>query len=350
MHFVKLDGLRGLSILMVIAGHWLMLSKFYIANIGVEIFFVLSGFLITLILLKNKSETNGTDVSSVLKKFYIRRFLRIFPIYYLVLFICYTYSYPNATIRQHFTWDILYLNNVYAWLYNLKLKNFVHLWSLSVEEQFYLIWPWVILLTPHKFLKKILIGTIFTGIAFRFFYYSPITTLGIDFPMGTTLLPACFDLFAAGGLLAYYFKYHPQNVTNHAQYSIYFFLAGLLIMIISKLSNNNLFFQTSFRIGSSISAVSLILICLKSSPSIMDVIFNNPALIYIGRISYGLYLFHLLYVDEPFVQVYSQIAGHEPRFMWILISRFCLLIIIGSVSWYFFERPINNLKDKLAAY
>lgn len=353
MHFKKLDSLRGISILMVIIGHWLMLSKIRLSNIGVEIFFVLSGFLITLILLKNKSDNTANtkqETVSTLKTFYIRRFLRIFPVYYLVLTVCYFFSYPNDSIKQHFTWDILYLNNIYAWIYNLKLKNFIHLWSLSVEEQFYLIWPWIILLTPFKFLKRVLLGTIASGILFRLFYYLPVTNISISHPLGTTLLPACFDLFAAGGLLAFYFKYYPEKVNSANFYSWQCFLSGVAIMVICILGDNTVFFQTAFRIGSSIAAIGLILVCLKSKPEPTDIIFNNPILIYIGKISYGLYLFHLLYVDTPFVNIYHQITGQDPRFALILIARFTLLILAGSLSWYFFERPINNLKDKLAVY
>lgn len=339
---------------MVIVGHWLGLHRLHFANIGVEIFFVLSGFLITLILLKNKlpDETAATqNTAGILKKFYIRRFLRIFPVYYLVLLLCYVFSYPNDSIKQHFVWDILYLNNVYAWLYNLKLKSFIHLWSLSVEEQFYLIWPWLILLTPVKHLRKVLLGTIAIGLLFRALYYAPFSTILVNHPAGVTLLPACFDLFAWGGLLAYYFKYEPKVLFSNVSRKYYMLAAGLAIMAACiALEHNGWLFNTFFRIGSAMATLAMILVCLGTAASPFDYALNNAALIYVGKISYGLYLFHLLYKDILLTQAYALVFGHEPRFAVVLIMRFVLLMVVATVSWYFFEKPINDLKDKLAAY
>lgn len=354
MHYKKLDALRGISILLVICGHWMALHTLRLAHIGVEIFFVLSGFLITLILLRNKHLDHSVPeqkVGTVLKKFYIRRFLRIFPVYYLVLVLCYLFSFPNDTIQSHFTWDILYLNNVYAWYYNLKVPNFIHLWSLSVEEQFYLIWPWLILLTPFRYLKHILLSTVAIGIGFRFFYFSPLSGLSVSHPIGLVLLPSCLDLFACGGLLAYFHQYLPDKVKALSNKTWVLFFAGIAVMALCiLLGEEHILFYTFFRVGSSMATVSVIVACLYTSTSITDFVFNNRVLIFLGKISYGVYLYHLLIPDTAFVNLYSMLAGTEPRFALKLIARFSLLIFISSASWYLFERPINNLKDKLAAY
>src|SRR5262249_12031366 len=116
------------------------------AELGVETFFVLSGFLITGILLDNRSQELR---SLVLKQFYIRRFLRIFPVFYVVLSVA---LLMDATgIRSTWMWHAGYVSNIYFYLHGW-LGSLSHFWSLAVEEQFYIVWPLFILVIPSRWL------------------------------------------------------------------------------------------------------------------------------------------------------------------------------------------------------
>jgi peptidoglycan/LPS O-acetylase OafA/YrhL len=161
-YYSGLDGLRGIAIILVVGYHYFpSLSVFGNAWLGVDLFFVLSGFLITEILLR----TNNTE--NQLRNFYIRRILRIFPVYYFSLFL-YFFVLPglgSTPLAESYyvsnkAWFLLYLQN---WLFIFKTPDpstfLNHYWSLGVEEQFYIIWPVLIVLIRNtKKLSRILLG------------------------------------------------------------------------------------------------------------------------------------------------------------------------------------------------
>ena len=178
-YFPALDGIRGIAILMVLMHHALMFGKMrsdllfekrlhkllFSGWLGVDLFFVLSGFLITGILIDLKGNKD------YFKNFYMRRVLRIFPIYYVFLLLYFTliplFSYTVHDAILPFgekLWYLLYgINIKYAfsgWAENVTIGHF---WSLAVEEQFYLIWPLIIYLTPKK--KLPLISFIIIGLS-----------------------------------------------------------------------------------------------------------------------------------------------------------------------------------------
>ena len=159
MRYIKqLDSIRAIAVILVLIWHWLpktsILNTFRTGPFGVTIFFVLSGFLITKILLdnRNNAERLNNSKGTVLKSFYSRRILRIFPAYYLTVFLTLllhrklglSFPFPE------FLSSITYTSDFYV--FELKKWPLLtpHFWSLSVEEQFYLIWPLIILFIPKK--------------------------------------------------------------------------------------------------------------------------------------------------------------------------------------------------------
>jgi peptidoglycan/LPS O-acetylase OafA/YrhL len=155
---------------MVLLQHWFsfeFVKTFYLGLQGVLLFFALSGFLITNILLKNKQEVeNGTTTNAkVLKTFYFRRTLRIFPIYYLTLIFLYLFSFKGLDGKT--IWYALYASNIYTFIHQKWDGIIGPLWSLAVEEQFYLVWPFLILLVPAKRLMYFFIGCILSAPVLR---------------------------------------------------------------------------------------------------------------------------------------------------------------------------------------
>src|SRR5687767_573593 len=160
-YYTGLDGLRGLAILLILGYHnFSFVPVFKHAWLGVDLFFALSGFLITDILLKSRKSEN------YLRNFYARRVLRIFPLYYLSLFIFFALL-PDSMLlpessgyydaNKHWFW--VYLQN---WLFIFKTPDpttfLNHYWSLAVEEQFYIIWPFLLLVVPDtKYLIRLLV-------------------------------------------------------------------------------------------------------------------------------------------------------------------------------------------------
>src|SRR6185369_11926154 len=128
---------------------------------GVNMFFVLSGFLITSILLNEKVKNTGKQHFTIIKNFFVRRVLRIFPIYYLVILLCCLFGYQF--VIDNIAYFVTYTSNLLP--YRSGQSNVLsHTWSLAVEEQFYIVWPWLIILINRKFIKYILWAAIATGI------------------------------------------------------------------------------------------------------------------------------------------------------------------------------------------
>ncbi|MBK8553825.1 MAG: acyltransferase [Ignavibacteria bacterium] len=146
----QLDSLRTFAVFSVLIGHWFAefekFSNFPFGMFGVTLFFVLSGFLITQILISGRIDTEEIFKKKIhsIKQFYIRRTLRIFPIYYITIFICLLFNVQD--IRDKFFWFLFYASNIYFYNINDWAGSLSHLWTLAVEEQFYLLWPFIILL------------------------------------------------------------------------------------------------------------------------------------------------------------------------------------------------------------
>jgi peptidoglycan/LPS O-acetylase OafA/YrhL len=157
---IQIDGLRFYAVVSVLIGHWIAWDAYnpIVKNTpwghGVILFFVLSGFLITNILLNQKEaiENKQTTIAGALKTFYIRRFFRIFPIYYFLIFFLYYINYPKT--REIFLWLLTYTSNIYQGITNEYVGHFNHFWSLAVEEQFYIFWPLLIFIVPKKHLMS----------------------------------------------------------------------------------------------------------------------------------------------------------------------------------------------------
>ena len=155
----QLDGLRAVAVVAVAYSHWLPAWQFGVPfGAGVHLFFVLSGFLITRILLTLRA---APDRGAAIARFYARRALRLFPAFYLVLGLAWVADVP--LVRDTWAWHAAYLSNVFIASEAQWLGHVSHFWSLAVEEQFYLLWPWLVIVTPARWLGAIVGGAMLLG-------------------------------------------------------------------------------------------------------------------------------------------------------------------------------------------
>lgn len=355
-YFKNLDGLRFLAALLVICAHYvtvigdqLNLSKWSRilltldgagAEVGVNFFFVLSGFLITYLILTDAGETDFTFV----KKFYIRRALRIWPLYYLSVaigFFVYPWlvaspQYVEAASGWMYAFFLANLDQIYFWNSptqpNILLG--VH-WSVAVEEQFYLLWPWLFVLFRKGFIWICLCIWI-VALAFQAYTGMPSHTI------------SSFQDLALGGVLAYTCVTHREKIFKFFQkirkpVLLGVYAAGFILLIAKfQLSIHFGFYETIYRPVNAMIFCWVILDQGFNSRSVLP-ISKIPGITYLGRISYGLYLLHplALLISKTFL-VGVLNSG--------LIFPIMLLLSVGlaSLSYHTYESFFLRLKPRFA--
>lgn len=360
-YFHALDGLRAVGMFFVITFHFARVNnsafRFEIGWIALQLFFVLSGFLITRILLLDK----GLLLKSFLKKFYIRRILRIFPLYFaylLLIVILYgLFSEPKDFPK--------YALGLFTYTYNFSIlsadwtlsKAFVHLWTLSVEEQFYLVWPFAVYFLSTDNLKKLILILILGVPVFRMLLESYLTSTnpGDQEFIGNAVFWfsfSHFDAFAVGGAV---------NLIGDKflgigkrQWLVLLFLMCTLGGILNGLSliqlgafevsalgyplhgTYNLQHVWSYTLLNSLFAVTIWnIIDLKNS------IFESKPLVFIGKISYGIYIFHfvvLIVLEKTNVLKLPELLSFP--------IYFGLCTLAGYISYFWFEKRFLALKTK----
>ena len=340
----QLDGLRGLAIIGVFMNHFGQFSWSVSCGwMGVSLFFVLSGFLITRILLMQKSiiGTAGGGFWRTFGIFYARRSLRIFPLYYAIIAAACYFNMNQAPMVKL---------PLATYTYNMVLAsgNVIgpgHLWSLCVEEQFYLIWPALILLSPLRIMPW-MIGAVFaSGFLWR---------LGCFFA-GTTYLPmyfssfACLDCLAAGSFLAWCEFKGPIVWNRFLTISRPLGWTLMLVWAIACIKAPPLLWGKvgiEWLVGNLAMAIFFAYAVGRATqplPGDYGAILRMRWLGYLGTISYGVYVLHM------FTPVLWNQARHWLPWVTIPSAYACVFMSIagGAFTWHFFEKPIQSLKRYL---
>lgn len=345
-YFIQLDGLRCVAILLVLLTHWCpeytWIHKFKVGFFGLDLFFVLSGFLITRILLKSKTIIDKKELS--IKKglyiFYIRRILRIFPAYYFIVLI--TWLFNSGIVEDALWWNLTYTTNFYLMKLGDWAGTITHFWSLAVEEQFYLLWPLIIFFIAKKHLQKVFIAIIFVAVLMRFYFLSQET----NHVAMHVFTPLCFDAFGIGAVLAY-LSINRATMLKGILDKKYFFL---LIFLFTGFSNISLLFMESYnffymvlpRFLNSVFCFWLVGKAFFGFKGIIGQALENSKIVYLGKISYGIYLIHnfipgfFLGISFPEIPML--------RFVIYLIAT----VLAAELVKRLIERPFNNLKTQFS--
>lgn len=353
-HYPALDGLRGIAILLVVLFHnFGFVEYFTFGWLGVDLFFVLSGFLITNILLNSLSQPY------YLKNFYKRRILRIFPLYYLVLVIALwilPWTVPVGETfhfyRDNQVWLWTFTQN---WLYATKdigdSNILFHLWSLAAEEQFYLIWPLIILLVRnYKWL---------TGLCFIFLGCMIFARIRIwhehlpGFNYFSLYTFTRMDGLFIGSALALVRKIGPDLISRHTALIISG-IAGInfLFFFINRAKE---FSYPYFPIVgySTVAVVFAVIVNEAVSDSTKQVvrILRIPVLRFFGKISYGFYLIHwpLHRLLAPLLHNrLANLTGYANSSLLLITSLLTtgLAVALSVLSYRYFESYFLKLKDK----
>ncbi len=346
-----LDGVRGLAILMVVGLHvgYILRAngKSYLPGgfLGVDVFFVLSGYLITALLLKERSETGGNSF----RKFYARRACRLLPALAAVLLVHLLYALQQGlSLRRELealASIAFYVSNLTQSAHHYMPAELSHTWSLAVEEQFYFVWPaaFVLLMAwlAHRrnretqLLPWLFGAAIAATVAIRIIVWR-----SNGFP-AAYMLPFCrADALLVGCGLAFWRRHGNagRKVTTAAGWAG---LIGLLCLAFFWSETSSAMYYGGFTVVAVLSA-AVINAVLERGRGLAEVFSVRP-LVAIGRVSYGLYLWHILLI----ALLVQHTAGH----VWWGPKKkaavgLALSAVATVVSWFLIERPVLRLKDR----
>jgi peptidoglycan/LPS O-acetylase OafA/YrhL len=371
---LALDGLRGIAILLVLFLHftpdvalpwrtmeWVKKVATTGGWIGVDLFFVLSGFLITGILLRTKNEPG------YFSNFYARRSLRIFPLYYGLLVIVFILLPPTTmlggpsfeSLRETQAYHWIYATNIGSWIiggrpFSTEQINLLHLWSLSIEEQFYIFWPVIVFSMSKRGVLYTCVLLFISAPIFRCIFFS----IDPEDFSAYYLTPCRWDGLAAGALVACLAdKYKTNDLVrfNRLATIAALFGAGVLLIfffVMKGLWAHHAFMKLAgFSIAAAMFAGLLILVVANPNGKIAKILAIKPLCFY-GKYSYGLYVLHgammpaflFLIPVEPWIAAFSG---------WTSTAVFSLTAIkiaastaLALLSWHFYEKQFLKLKDQ----
>ncbi|TMI64960.1 MAG: acyltransferase [Bacteroidetes bacterium] len=345
IHLRGLNGIRAIAALAVVFSHISLSLKLFgfkksftndLAAFGVTIFFALSGFLITYLLIREKEKFGDIKI----KAFYLRRILRIWPLYFfyllivvVVLFFCMPETLPGSIAYY------IFLGANVPFIFNFSLALLGHYWSLGVEEQFYLFWPWIVK-RSEKLLRFLLIFVaVFALLKIGMRLLDKQT--GIQWPY-LVLDVTRFDCMAIGAIAAvfysrnevYFFKVCFNKIVQTIAWLSLIFMAFNRFHIASVIDNE---------IVACIAVVLIVNVCANAG-TIIDL--EKPVFNFLGKISYGIYVYHPLVIFLTARTMQHFLKDTDDVLKSIFIYAFIPLFTIGIayLSFTFLEKRFLSLK------
>ena len=338
----QLDGIRAIAVLAVVlshaSGHFLpdhdwMSHLSPLGNLGVRCFFVLSGFLITGILLRCRSLIGEQGIGFTLRQFFARRFLRILPVYLCFILTLGIFDYSN--VRENLVWYLTSTINVKQAISPGGFSYLDHMWSLAVEEQFYVLWPLLILSVPRRILLPLCLAVTASG---------PIWVVLVDLidlhsHWAHRQVLGNLETLGGGATLAVAsFRSHVAR-DRFVRFALF---GGTLAVCVGMASyaigKPNALSHMLMLWGFSFLFIVFIAAAGQGISNPVGMILQSRPMVYIGSISYGIYIFHY-----PLIDVIQWLTSNL-WYRWVL--AFSLPILVATASWYLLELPVNRLKKR----
>ena len=372
VYFPNLDGLRFIAYFVVLISHLSIFTGFTAelynpirklflthGDLGVTFFFTLSGFLITYLLLQERGERGSVS----LKHFYIRRGLRIWPVYLVV--IAFGFFILPELIQTALPLSLeAPLSRLPAYIFFLGNIDLVYvgyasvvigvLWSLAVEEQFYLVWPAVFNKIKIQKIPWILGAVIVASFVYRFIYWQ-------NYEVIRYMTFSVFSDIAIGSLLAYTVFFKKGLVTFFENFPQWAIVLNYILIIYYTFFRALLSFFVSGWVHQTLYALEAVLFSIMFSIVILEQCFSKHSLFkfgnskiftYLGKISYGLYAYHMIamaFVVWVTVVWFDIPLKHSS--LWVLgiqsVVVFFLSLFFAYISYLYMEKPILKLKDKI---
>ncbi len=349
IHFKGLNAIRFFAAFAIVFYHALngysnefpsVLKEFHHnLPIGVDIFFILSGFLITYLLLAEKAAYNTIKLSS----FYMRRILRIFPLYFLIIAIGYI-QFHNYHEPINFSKFLYFCGNF--WMIDTgkwTVGTLNPLWSINIEEHFYLIVPALILFIKKRWLPYLFGAIILLSLGFRVY-----STYTLEWRNWMTLYMHTLsrsDALALGGLIAYAHFYHSFRVNWKPMFT---WIVVVVLLVFMCTIDSNLFdgyLNAAFRRWIFIVPLTLLLLGFAlnktKNDAMLDWVSSNKTINYLGKISFGLYMYHSAIIEWVY-----PIGFLEKLALVKILAVVVLTVVVSALSYEFFEKPILSLKKR----
>lgn len=332
----QLDGLRALAFLAVFLHHAVHAPLLWM---GVDLFFALSGYLITRNLLALREQCTTGRALGV---FFYRRVLRILPPYYLALaLIALVLGFPDGSAP----WYLTFTSNLRDAQHGAHEGALNTMWSIAVEEQFYIVWPWVVLLVPRQHLGKVFVAVVLIAPAVR------AAATGVSLDAVYRLMPARMDLLAMGALLALmdapsrsadpaaagsWIFQHRNRFLAAAALSFLGFAALSVLVPSFRTSNNTLLFNVvGFSLAGVFFASALAYVRVTDRGPIAAIL-RHPVLRHVGKISYMAYLTHMVAIEVVKWLGFEGLRGAP--------LSLALTLAFSSLTWYLLEQPLLGLR------
>ena len=338
----SLDGLRAIAVMGVMAWHY-VLPGVKGGFLGVDLFFVLSGFLITKLLVEEWELTGGIHLG----RFYLRRMLRLFPAVFVVLLVTLPFV-PRAWTVQ----ALLYVTNWGILFWHLPPSAIMQLWSLSVEEQFYLVWPPLFVALLALRLPRAAIAVVVVLLATASATYKIVAWHSIDdwsrFYFGSD---ARADELLIGCALALFMSWSRLPGRSWFRLSIQIMTIPVVLWLGYLGSQSAVYWRFYYQQGGmtlvALGTCVVILQCLVAPIHPLRDLLASRALVAIGRMSYGLYLWHspVGWITDPRNFEWVPILPRPALF----VLRVCLTFVIAGLSYRFVEQPLLRLKHRFSS-
>lgn len=303
---------------------------------GVDVFFLISGFLITYILLAEKDLTGKIDI----KKFFIRRGFRIWPLYFLLIAVTpFIVSWLNKPSPDYLSTALFY-NNFHSMTTGNWEYPFAHFWSICVEEHFYLVWPFLVAFIPNRYLLNTFWTVLFISVIARFgfnlygkgFYYMYLHTL------------SRMDVLAIGAIGAYMYFNKSLRFTTPKYVRIALYILFVVVYASEPYNIYDGMFLACFRKYFYVAVIAIGMSNFLLNPDALISFKKKNVFHYLGKVSYGVYMYSnilIAIIIEKIIAPYNMVNMYLYFFL-----NIALTIIISIISYELFEKQFLKLKTR----